>query len=156
MVWEVLCLDPWTLKHGYRLQLCGNLPLTTMPSKHLYSEENQTVLHEAVQKLDDSKVMYRIPIGQLTSGFYSDIFLVLKKASKELRMISSVQPAVLISTTRLQDADVTRSLDGGATWNMVSISRHQGHFSLLMDFMANFMPDQASWTYMVQALFYPG
>ena len=88
-------LATWTLKHGYRLQLCGNLPLTTTPSEWLHSEEHQTVLQEPMQKLVKKKTMYRIPVNQLRC---------LSETKERFRRIpddsplSSVQQMVLTST----------------------------------------------------------
>ncbi|XP_041374747.1 uncharacterized protein LOC121387640 [Gigantopelta aegis] len=91
--WQTLCQDPFVtsiLKTGYRLQLSAIPPLTTSPREPRHSVAQVKVLQESVNKLVEKGAVRSISEVHLTPGFYSDIFLVPKKDSPELRMIHNL------------------------------------------------------------------
>ena len=93
-LWDQLFNDPWvvdTLKYGYQLTLIESPPLTTAPRERLYSLAHQATLADAVAKLVDKRAVRELVLPERTPGFYSEIFLVPKKDSPELRMIHNLK-----------------------------------------------------------------
>ncbi|XP_041369757.1 LOW QUALITY PROTEIN: sacsin-like [Gigantopelta aegis] len=65
-------------------------PLTLTPREKFHSAAHVQVLQDSVNKLLKKGAVCRIPLVDLTPGFYCDIFLVPKKDSQDLRMIHSM------------------------------------------------------------------
>ena len=92
--WDQLLADPWVvnvLKEGYRLDLECQPPLTTAPRQREYTQSHQVLLADAIGKLVQKRAVRELTLPEITAGFYSDVFLVPKKDSTELRMIHNLK-----------------------------------------------------------------
>ena len=99
--WSILFQGPWvtlTLWHSYRLRLLEKLPLTTVPIKHMRSEDHQAILQDVIEKLLDKKAMDHIPLDHLIPAIHSN-FLVkdMERITKDSQHCSHLLSSELIT-----------------------------------------------------------